>query len=114
MAERYNPVVLTDTETGEKYTLDFNRESVRFAESRGFAIMELEKYPMTFYDLFYYAFRMHHKNVPRDKTDRMIDEGFGGIAGIPAAMTERLLELYAQTFGTLADENENPRMVVDL
>ena len=115
MAEIIKPIVLTDVGTGEKYTLDFNRDSVRFAESRGFAIMDVEKFPMTLYDLFFYAFRMHHRNVPREKTDRLIDDGFGGIANIPPAMVERLVELYAQTFGTAVEEDEeNPRIVVDM
>ena len=115
MAERIKPIILTDAESGEKYTLDFNRDAVRFAEARGFAIMDVEKFPMTLYDLFFYAFRMHHKNVAKEKTDRIIDEGFGGIAGMPAAMIERLVELYAQTFGSTLDENqENPRIVVEM
>lgn len=114
MAEKVKPVILTDSLTGEEYTLDFNRDAVRFAESRGFAITDIERYPMTMYDLFFYAFRMHHRNVSREKTDKLIDEGFGGIAGIPSALIERLVELYAQTFGTAVEESENPRIVVEL
>lgn len=114
MAEKVKPVILTDSLTGEEYTLDFNRDAVRFAESRGFAITDIERYPMTMYDLFFYAFRMHHRNVAREKTDKLIDEGFGGIAGIPSALIERLVELYAQTFGTAVEESENPRIVVEL
>lgn len=115
MAEKVKPIILTDVATGEKYTLDFNRDTVRFAEARGFAIMDVEKFPMTIYDLFFYAFRMHHRNVPREKTDKLIDDGFGGIAGLPGAMVERLVELYAQTFGTtLVEDEENPRVVVEL
>jgi len=115
MAEKVKPIILTDVATGEKYTLDFNRDAVRFAEARGFAIGDIDKFPMTIYDLFYYAFRMHHRNVARDKTDKLIDDGFGGIAGMPAEMLERLIELYAQTFGTtLTEDEENPRVVVEL
>lgn len=114
MAEKVKPVILTDSLTGEEYTLDFNRDAVRFAESRGFAITDIERYPMTMYDLFFYAFRMHHRSVSREKTDKLIDEGFGGIAGIPSALIERLVELYAQTFGTAVEESENPRIVVEL
>ena len=116
MADKVKPIKLTDTATGETYILEFNREAVRFAEARGFSITEVDKFPMTIYDFFFYAFRMHHKNVSREKTDKLIDDGFGGIAGIPEGMLERLVELYAQTFGTLYDEkdNENPRVVVEL
>ena len=34
--EKVKPLILTDNDTGEKYTLEFSRESVRFAEARGF------------------------------------------------------------------------------
>ena len=115
MAEKVKPIVLTDKATNETYTLEFNREAVRFAESRGFVIGDVDKFPMTLYDLFYYAFRMHHRNVSRERTDKIIDEGFGGIAGMPEAMLQRLGELYADTFGALTEEEqENPRIVVEL
>ena len=115
MAEKVKPIVLTDTATGDKYTLEFNRDTVRFAESRGFVVGDIDKFPMTIYDLFFYSFRMHHHNVAREKTDKIIDDGFGGIAWIPIPMLDRLMELYNETFGTLYDENEeNPRMVVEL
>ena len=39
--ERVNPIRITDTETGETYVLEFSRESVKFAEQRGFKISEL-------------------------------------------------------------------------
>ena len=35
---KVNPMTITDNETGEKYILDFTRESVKFAEQRGFKI----------------------------------------------------------------------------
>ena len=115
MAEKVKPIVLTDTATGDKYTLEFNRDSVKFAEQRGFSLSNLDKYPTTIYDFIFYAFRMHHKNVARDKTDKLIDEGFGGVAGVPPAMLERLIDLYDASYGTLYDANEeNPRIVVEL
>ena len=68
--EIVKPIILTDTETKEKFTLEFNRESVYFAEGRGFNIDDVARIPMTkIHELFYYAFRMHHKNVSRQKTN---------------------------------------------
>ena len=115
MAERVKPIVLTDVGTGEKYTLEYNRDAVRFAEARGFSIIEVQKFPMMLYDLFFYAFRMHHKNVAKDKTDKLIDDGFGGVGNLPEAMVERLIDLYLQGYETMVDiDPENPRVVVDL
>lgn len=112
--ERVKPIILRDTETGAEYTLEFNRESVRFAEQRGFDINDVAKYPMTkLPELFYYAFRMHHKNVSRDKTDKMLFEGMGGI---PDGMIDRLGDLYAapfMAFVEVAEDAKNPKVTVE-
>ena len=110
--EEIRPLILHDNENNVDYTLEFNRESVMFAESRGFVLDEVEKIPMTrIYELFYYSFRMHHRNVPREKTDKIINE-WGGIAGIPDGVLERLGMLYAAPFGSLTDkEDKNPPKV---
>lgn len=112
--EEVRPLILHDEESGTDYTLEFNRESVKFAESRGFVIDDVDRFPMTkTYELFFYAFRMHHRNVSREKTDKIIDEDWGGIAGIPDGVLERLGMLYAAPFGTLSDgkEDKNPPKV---
>ena len=107
------PIVVTDDETGMEFTLEFNRESVRFAESRGFKILDVGDYPMTkIPELWFYAFRMHHKNVARAKTDALLY----GLGGIPDGLLERLGELYAAPFSVLTDgqTDENPRATVRL
>lgn len=110
--EEVRPLILHDTESGQDYTLEFNRESVKFAEQRGFVIDDVDRFPMTkTYELFYYAFRMHHKNISREKTDKIIDEDWGGIAGIPDGVLERLGMLYAAPFGALKNKEENPPKV---
>ena len=104
--ERVKPIVLTVD--GREYTLEFSRESVRFAESRGFDLDDLARFPMTkTYEFFFYAFRMHHKGLPRDKTDQIIDEGFGGVGGIPEGVLERLGKLYAEPFNVHNDDGED-------
>jgi len=111
--EEIRPLILHDTETGMDYTLEFNRESVMFAEQRGFKIDDVGDYPMSkTYELFYYAFRMHHRNISREKTDKIINEDWGGIGGIPDGVLERLGLLYSVPFGTLTDkEDKNPPKV---
>ena len=112
MAE-IKPIILTDTETNEKYTLEFSRESVKFAEDRGFAIADLDRYPMTKVpELFYYAFRMHHKNISRQQTDKMLFEQIGGV---PDGMLERLAQLYSAPFDVFEKrESKNSTMTVDM
>ncbi len=109
--ENGRPLVLHDTETDMDYVLEFSRETVRWAESRGFKLDDVSNFPMTkIYEFFWYAFRMHHKNISREKTDRIIDD-WGGIENIPDGVLERLGQLYAAPFNTLKDDEERPHKV---
>lgn len=112
MAQSVKPIVVTDGETGLEYTLEFNRDSIRFAESRGFRISDVADYPMTkIPELWFYSFRMHHKALSRAQTDKLLD----GLGGVPDGLLERLGELYAAPFSTLTDgQEENPRVTVRL
>lgn len=107
------PIVLKSKDT--EYTLEFNRESIKFAEMRGFKIEEVAEYPMTkIPELFFYAFRMHHKNVARDKTDKILFEEMGGV---PEGLIERLAELYTEPFEALTvkdEERKNSKWSVEM
>ena len=113
--EQVKPIVLHDAEEGTDYTLEFDRESVRFAEARGFDISDVGKYPMTkIPELFYYAFRMHHKSVSREKTDRIL---FDYLGGLPDGMAERLGALYSAPFDALTADGgkvKNARITVEM
>lgn len=114
MNEKVRPIILHDEENNMDYTLEFNRESIRFAEARGFNIEDVGKYPMTkLPELFYYSFRMHHKNVSREKTDRIL---FDDLGGLPEGMAERLGSLYSVPFEALTTNEEkvkNSKMTVE-
>lgn len=109
------PITLTNTENGDKFVLEFNRESVKFAESKGFSIANVENSPMSALpDLFYYAFRMHHRNINRMQTDKILFEDLGGMSD---ALIERLGQLYAKPFDDLIqseDNAKNSKMSVEL
>ena len=107
------PIILKNKDT--EYTLEFNRESVKFAEMKGFKLEDVSNYPMSkIPELFYYAFRMHHINVAREKTDKILDE----MGGLPEGFLERLFELYTAPFDflTVAEEGErkNSKWTVEL
>lgn len=101
----------------EEYTLEFNRETIKFAEQRGFKVDDVANFPMTkLPELFFYAFRMHHKNVARNKTDKILFEELGGI---PEGFIERLAQLYAQPFEALTivddgEERKNSKWSVEM
>jgi hypothetical protein len=115
--EKIKPLVLTDNETGEKYVLEFSRESVKFAEARGFTIEDSVKFPQTkIPDLFYFAFRKNHKSISRERTDRML---YDDLQGLSTAAIERLLMLYQEPQNALIRTDEdgepkNARMAVEL
>lgn len=113
--EHLNPMRITDPQSGETYTLEFDRESVRFAEQRKFNISELTDFPQTNIPaLFFYAFRKNHKNVARDKTDAMLVE----LGGLTPDEIERLVMLYNRPNEALiqmeAKGRKNSRLTVEL
>lgn len=78
---------------GERFELDFNRDSVRFAEQREFDVDDVLKYPVTKVpEFFFYAFRWHHKSLSREKTDKILDE----MGGLSPKLLMRLRQLYEQ------------------
>lgn len=111
--DRPNPMRITDPDSGEVYTLDFDRAAVKFAEQRGFNIQSIVEHPETgVSDLFFYAFRKNHKNIARDKTDKLLDD----LEGLLPAEAARLQELYAASISSLNIEGarKNSRMKVEL
>ena len=90
---RIDPVKITDNETGTTYILDFNRESVMFAEARGFDTELLVKFPVSnFPDFLFYALRANHKNIARNQSDKLYER----LGGYSPEFLERLLQLYNQ------------------
>lgn len=112
--EKIKPLIIKDNEKDMEYTLEFNREAIRFAESRGFIIDDLDKFQVTkIPEFFYYAFRMHHRNVPRNKTDEILEK----LGGLTPPMLERLGELYAVPYTTvinIEEETKDPNFEVVL
>ena len=112
---KVSPICITDPDTGETYVLEFSRESVRFAEQRGFRISELLDYPQTNIPaLFFFAFRKNHKNIARDKTDKLLED----LGGLTAKEIGRLAELYNQPNESLIiaeeEERKNCRLTVEM
>lgn len=91
--ERIVPVRISDNETGTVYELDFCKESIMFAEAHGFKTDDVPDFPVTkFPEFFYYAFRMHHKNLARSQTDAI----YKRLGGFSRSLLVRLNDLYNQ------------------
>lgn len=114
--DRVRPVRLVG-ENSEEYILDFSRDSVRFAEQRGFKPDEVLDFPATkIPELFFYSFRKNHKNLAKNQTDKILEEQLGGMT---EALLTRLIQLYNQaalTHVVVTDEEaaKNARMTVEL
>jgi hypothetical protein len=104
--ERVKPIIIKDNETGEpKYTLEFNRQAVRFAERSGFDISEVAKFPLTNIPrLFSLSFRMHHRGVTQKEAEDIYEN-------LPnsskSALLQRLVELYNVPLTSLVSEEED-------
>lgn len=85
----------------KEYVLEFNRQSVKTMESQGFVLDEITAKPMTMIPmLFSGAFIKNCKGTKR----AVIDEIYDGI-GDKTALMEALMEMYAETLGTLTEDN---------
>lgn len=117
MEEIIKAARITDENSGNVYELDFSRESVVFAEKQGFTLENAIDHPVSgMRDLFYLSFRMHHRNVAREKTDKLI-ERWGG--GVPEALAKRLIQLYRQAESSYSiireeDAEKNSGLTVEL
>lgn len=110
--ERVKPIVIKDKENKREYTLEFNRDSVRFAENRGFKLEDVDQYTMTKVpEFFWYAFRMHHMNVSLSQAEEILKQ----IGGLTTPIAQRLVQLWVQTYESLGnEETKNPNMAVEL
>lgn len=110
--DKVSPVKLTDVDTGDVYVLDFSRESVKFAEARGFKVNEISDFPATrIPEFFFYAFRKNHKRVARSQSDDLLEK----MGGVSTQLLERLIQLYNQAALThliVLDEDDEKNVTV--
>lgn len=109
-SERMKPMIITDPDNGREYTLEFSRKSVAKTEQAGLDVNRLDSASMTMIPiLFWGAFLMHHPQITREQTDKILFDGLGGLDG---KEMEYLGKLYAEPFKTLVASEEqtgNPR-----
>jgi hypothetical protein len=112
--ERIKPIIIRDKENNKEYTLEFNRDTVKYAEGRGFRLQDVDNFPMTkMPEFFWLAFRMHHQSVSLNQAERLLER----IGGMSSAMATRLGELYAAPFEYLTpddDDVKNSQVEVEL
>lgn len=114
--EKVKPIILHDED--RDYTLEFNLDSVRFAQNRGFDADDVGRFPVVkIEELFFYAFRWHHQNVSKEKTDKILWDKLGGISNLPDGFVERLIMLYYDPINAVKNAEEagkNASMTVEM
>lgn len=116
MEDRVNPIRITLQSSGETYELDFNRESVRFAEMHGFELDNVTRFPASkIPEFFYFALRKNHKKLSRTQADDIFEE----IGGVTGKVLSRLIALYNQAALTHVivseeDYEKNARVTVEM
>lgn len=102
------PIILKDDNNGDIFVLEFNRDTVKYAEARGFKISAFDEGVVvsTTEELFFYAFRMHHPNKSRADTDKILYEK---LKGLPTGMLERLIDLYVLPINALKQDDEEAK-----
>jgi hypothetical protein len=114
--DRVNPIRITLQSTGETYELDFNRESVKFAEMHGFELDNVTRFPSSkIPEFFYLALRKNHRRLSRTQADDIFDE----IGGVTGKILSRLIALYNQAalshvIATDEDYEKNAKVTVEM
>ena len=103
MAEQVKPIIIHDLENNKDYTIQFNRDTIKFAEGRGFKIRDVDDYPMTkIPEFFWYGLRMHHQKVSLADAEKLLDR----LGGMTEAMGKRMAELWAAPFEAITPDEE--------
>lgn len=113
--QKVKPIIIHDHENNRDYTLEFSRDSIKFAEGRGFRLVDVDNFPMSKVpEFFWYAFRMHHPSFSLRQAEEMLDR----LGGVSDELGKRLGELWAVPFETItADEDgeaKNATVTVEL
>ena len=107
------PIVLRFTDTNQVYTLEFNRQTITYAEKNGFPLNPFNREQVIFEkpievleDLFYYSFMKNHRGISKTITDKILYDDLGGMS---TAIMERLMELYFLGYSSLISTEEKPK-----
>ena len=86
----------------KKYTLEFNRKTIRAMERQGFVASKLEDMPMSMImHLFSGAFMMHHRNITENEVDKIYES-----IRNKEDFLAKLSEMYSDPIVALMDEPE--------
>lgn len=102
---KIEPVMIYDKNGNFKYLLEFDRNTVKFAEQRGLKPQTIEGNMgmIEIEELFYCSFRKHQPKMSKADTDKVIKE----IGGITPKLLIRLCQLFELPYTELLTDDEN-------
>lgn len=85
------------------YTLEMNRDTIKWLESNGFSIEDFDKKPVTYYDLLWLSlFLVNHKDVNSSLAIKLMDS-YKASGKNPAKVIKFAIEEYQSFMYALAD-----------
>ena len=102
--EKKEAIKITDTENNRVYVLDFDLESIKYAQNNGFLWEEIDTRSATLIPLIWYTlFRRHEKNVSMAEAEKLLKR----LGGMSEALIVHIRQLWEQTLAPLyADEED--------
>lgn len=99
------------------YTLEMNRDSIKWLEAMGFSIEEFDKKPITFYDLIWTSlFLANHKDVNPNLAIKLMGT-YQKSGKNPAKVVKFAIEEYQSFMNALADidskENDEELEIIE-
>lgn len=89
------------------YTLEMNRDSIKWLEAMGFSIEEFDRKPITFYDLIWTSlFLSNHKDVNPNLAIKLMDS-YKKSGKKPIKVIRFAIEEYQTFMNALADIDSN-------
>ena len=101
--DKVKPIVITDTESGKVYTLEFNRKIAHRMEDAGFIVGEVFNKPTSILTLFHGSFMMHQPGTTAAQAEKLWDE----IGDKKPEIVNRLCELYNEPLRALMGVNRD-------
>lgn len=100
------------------YTLEMNRDSIKWLEMNGFSIEEFDKKPITFYDMLWMSlFLANHKDVNPNLAIKLMDS-YKDSNKKPAKVVKFAIEEYQAFMTALTDidsaESEEELEIIEI
>ena len=87
------------------YTLEMNRDTIKWLEANGFSIEDFDKKPVTYYDLLWLSlFLANHREVNPNLAIKLMDS-YKASGKSPAKVVRFAVEEYQSFMNALADTN---------